>query len=102
MFTVDDSFTANGITRVVFVADEKFGDFVFMYDFMGNTAVLDRRYYAKVFSKVFSAMRQPDRHRVALELILDGWGWHLKADPWSKVDLDAAYAAFLEALKHPD
>lgn len=101
MFTVADTFTANGITRVLFITGKKAGDSMLMKDFMGKRTVLDTRHYAGVFSAVFAAVRQPDQV-VTLDFTLDGWGWHLKATPVQGVDLDAAYAVFIGALDLPD
>lgn len=100
-FTVTDTLTQNGVTQIVFDADDKRGDFLLMKDFMGKESVLDRRHYAGVFAAVFAAARQAARP-VTLNFTLDGQGWHLKAAPAQGVDTDAAYAAFLAALDLPD
>lgn len=97
---VNDTFAANGITKVVLVTTKK-GDLLLMRDFMGKRSVLDARHYAGVFAAVFAAVRHPDRV-VTIEFTLDGYGWHLKATPNNGVDHDAAYTAFIAALEQPD
>ena len=101
MNTVNDTFTANGITKVMFIIGKKDGDILIMRDYMGKRSVLDHRHYAGVFSKVFDTVRF-ERYPVTLRFTLDGWGWFVYAAPHARVNLDAAYAAFLEALNHPD
>lgn len=100
MNTVNDTFTNNGITRVLFIVG-KDGDRIIMKDFTGKRSVLDHQHYAKVFSKVVDTVHV-ERYPVTLDFTLDGWGWFVKTAPFAKVDLNAAYAAFLEALNLPD
>ena len=101
MFTINDTFNNNGIVRVVLTSD---GDDVtiLMEDFMGKRSVLDPLYYAKVFSGVVDAAEPPDRDPIILTFALNGYGWHVTATPRYGVNTDAALAAFLEALNHPD
>ena len=100
MYTINDTFEANGITNVIFDISKDGNRRVLMFDCFGKKSVLDHRHYAGIFAAVFAAVRpgQP----TTLNFALDGWGWHIKATPDQGVDLDAAYDAFIAALNHPD
>ena len=101
MYTIGDTLENEGITRVVLISD---GDDVtiVMEDFMGKRSVLDPQYYAKIFTVVVDAAEPPGRDPIILTFALNGYGWHVTATPRYGVNTDAALAAFLEALNHPD
>lgn len=100
MFTVNDTFNTNGITKAVFAIDKNGDRSLTLFDFMGKKSVLDSQYYAKVFSKVFDALQQQFKNNKQLEFILDGYGWLVKTQPGA--DVNAMVGAFNEALGRPD
>ena len=101
MFTVGDTFNANGITEVMFVVG-KSGNSVILKDHTGKVSALDPQHYAGIFSKIFDTV-QIERYPVTVRFTLvGGWWWRMGATSYIRVDWNAAYAAFLEALNYPD
>lgn len=98
MFTVNDTFNTNGITKAVFAIDKNGDRSLTLFDFMGKKSVLDSQYYAKVFSKVFDALQQQFNKQFVFTL--DGYGWGIKTQPGTNVN--AAVGAFNKALWCPD
>ena len=100
MFTVNDTFNTNGITKAVFAIDKNGDRSLTLFDFMGKKSVLDSKYYTKVFSKVFDALQQQFNNNKQFAFTLDGYGWGIKTQPGT--DVNAAVSAFNKALGFPD
>lgn len=98
MFTVNDTFNTNGITKAVFAIDKNGDRSLTLFDFMGKKSILDSQYYAKVFSKVFDTLQQQFNKQFVFTL--DGYGWWIKTQPGT--DVNAAVGAFNKALGCPD
>ena len=101
MFTVNDTFTQNSITYMMLIAD-KSGIRVFLFDSTGKRSVLDPQHYAGIFSGVFDTA-EIEQHPVVVRFTLvDGCWWRMRTAPCVRIDRNAAYAAFIEALNYPD
>ena len=100
MFTVGDTFNANGITVVMLIVN-KTGNRVILKEHSGKVSALDPQHYAGIFAKVFETVHL-ERFSVTIRFYLTGWGWFMRVAPHARIDRNAAYAAFLEALNLPD